>query len=205
MCLVNNIKKQNPDESLSYNGIYRYRESKPANSFVLFDNSSKTALSNLIRGREYLLDYNKLLLDCDMIEHIKNDELAKFVALRKKKIVELIGNTLKEVGISCRNIETTEHDDVVADMLSDFSDLNNAEKVELCSILSIGIDAHSVIFNLTHHESYGTITIDYPSFQQKYTMNNHDMKKCLKAIENEYCNGEDPESYFNWLMALDKE
>lgn len=205
MCLVNNIRKQNPNASLSYNGIYRYKDSKPANSFVLFDNNSKAELSKLIRGRAYLLDNDKLLLDCEMIEHIKNDELAKFVAIRKKRIVELIGNTLKEMGIDCKNPNTAEHEDVVADMLSDFSDLNNAEKVELCSILSMGIDSHSVIFNLTRNESDATITIDYPSFQQKYTMNEQEMKKCLKAIENEYCNGEDPESYFNWLIALEKD
>lgn len=205
MCLVNSIRKHNPSVSLFYNGIYRYKESKPANSFVLFDNSSKTGLSNLIRGREYSLDNDKLLLDCEMIEHIKNDELAKFVALRKKRIVELVGSTLKEMGIPCKNQETTEHEDVITDMLSDFSDLNNMEKAELCSILSIGFDAHSVIFNLTQNESDATITINYPSFQQKYTMNDHEMKKCLKAIENEYCNGEDPESYFNWLIAIDKE
>ena len=205
MCLVNSIRKQDPGASLSYNGIYRYKDSKPANSFVLFDNNSKAELSKLIRGRAYLLDNDKLLLDCEMIEHIKNDELAKFVAIRKKRIVELIGNTLKEMGIDCKNPNTAEHEDVVADMLSDFSDLNNAEKVELCSILSMGIDSHSVIFNLTRNESDATITIDYPSFQQKYTMNDQEMKKCLKAIENEYCNGEDPESYFNWLMALDKD
>lgn len=206
MCLVNNIRKQDPDSCLSYNGIYRYKDSKPANSFVLFDNNSKAELSKLIRGREYSLDNDKLLLDCEMIEHIKNDELAKFVAIRKKRIVELISCTLKEMDIPCKNNqETTEHEDVVADMLSDFSDLNNAEKVELCSILSMGIDAHSVIFNLTRNESDATITIDYSSFQQKYTINELEMKKCLKAIENEYCNGEDPESYFNWLLALDIE
>lgn len=205
MCLVNSIRKHDSGASLSYNGIYRYKDSKPANSFVLFDNSIRAELSKLIRGRAYSLDNDQLLLDCEMIEHIKNDELAKFVAIRKKKIIELISSTLKEMGIDCKNQDTTEHEDVVADILSDFSDLNNAEKVELCSILSLGIDADSVIFNLTRNESDATITIDYPSFQQKYKMNDQDMKKCLKAIENEYCNGEDPESYYNWLMALEKD
>ena len=204
MCLVNDIRKKTPTISLSYNGLYRYKESKPANSFVLFDNDSKAELSNLIRGRAYTLNYDKLLLDCDMIEHIKNNELAKFVALRKKKIISLVKKTLREMGVSFKEQMPSEHDDIVADMLSDFSDLNNYEKSELCSILSMGINAHSVIYTLSHNDD-NTLTIDYPSFQQKYKLNDQEMKKCHKAIENEYCNGEDPEDYFNWLIALEKE
>ena len=73
MCLVNDIRKKIPNINLSYNGLYRYKESKPANSFVLFDNDSKAELSNLIRGRAYTLNYDKLLMDYDMIEHIKNE------------------------------------------------------------------------------------------------------------------------------------
>lgn len=204
MCLVNDIRKKTPNISLSYNGLYRYKESKPANSFVLFDNDSKAELSNLIRGRAYTLNYDKLLLDCDMIEHIKNNELAKFVALRKKKIISLVKKTLREMGVSFKEQMPSEHDDIVADMLSDFSDLNNYEKSELCSILSMGINANSVIYTLSHNDD-NTLTIDYPSFQQKYKLNDQEMKKCHKAIENEYCNGEDPEDYFNWLIALEKE
>ena len=204
MCLVNDIRKKIPNISLSYNGLYRYKESKPANSFVLFDNDSKAELSNLIRGRAYTLNYDKLLLDCDMIEHIKNNELAKFVALRKKKIIALVKKTLREMGVSFKEQMPSEHDDIVADMLSDFTDLNNYEKSELCSILSMGINANSVIYTLSHNDD-NTLTIDYPSFQQKYKLNDQEMKKCHKAIKNEYCNGEDPEDYFNWLIALEKE
>lgn len=108
------------------------------------------------------------------------------------------------MGVSFKEQIPSEHDDIVADMLSDFSDLNNYEKSELCSILSMGINANSVIYTLSHNDD-NTLTIDYPSFQQKYKLNDQEMKKCHKAIENEYCNGEDPEDYFNWLIPLEKE
>ena len=51
MCIVGRISKNTPTLFINYNGIYRYKGDKPANSFVLFNDKSKNELVNLLKGR----------------------------------------------------------------------------------------------------------------------------------------------------------
>lgn len=204
MCLVGRIRKTTSTPYITYNGIYRYKGYKPANSFILFDDKSKSELVNLIKGRYFNLNLSHFLLDDEMVKSIQEGNTNQFIALRKKAIIELIKDTFDELGIGYYEDNEVDPEDAITNLLNDFDELNNAEKVELCEILQSGQDAHSVIFDVTRNND-NTITINYPSFQQAYIMNETIMKKCLKAIENEYCNGEDPIGYYNWLIAIDKD
>lgn len=204
MCLVGRIRKTTSTPYITYNGIYRYKGYRPANSFILFDDKSKSELVNLIKGRYFNLNLSHFLLDDEMVKSIQEGNTNQFIALRKKAIIELIKDTFDELGIGYYEDSEVDPEDAITNLLNDFDELNNAEKVELCELLQSGQDAHSVIFDVTRNND-NTITINYPSFQQAYIMNETIMKKCLKAIENEYCNGEDPIGYYNWLMAIDKD
>ncbi len=204
MCIVGRISKNTPTLFINYNGIYRYKGDKPANSFVLFNDKSKNELVNLLKGRCSNLDLNSYLLDDDMVKKIHEGKSNQFIALRKKAIIELIKDTFDELGIDYDEDSEVDSDEAITNMLSDFDELNNAEKVELCEILQSGENAHSVIFDVFRNND-NTITINYSSFQQKYILNDSLMKKCLKSIGNEYCNGENPIDYYNWIISIEKE
>lgn len=204
MCIVGRISKNTPTLFINYNGIYRYKGDKPANSFVLFNDKSKSELVNLLKGRCSNLDLNSYLLDDDMVKKIHEGKSNQFIALRKKAIIELIKDTFDELGIDYDEDSEVDSDEAITNMLSDFDELNNAEKVELCEILQSGENAHSVIFDVFRNND-NTITINYSSFQQKYILNDSLMKKCLKSIGNEYCNGENPIDYYNWIISIEKE
>ena len=204
MCIVGRISKNTPTLFINYNGIYRYKGDKPANSFVLFNDKSKSELVNLLKGRCSNLNLNSYLLDDDMVKKIHEGKSNQFIALRKKAIIELIKDTFDELGIDYDEDSEVDSDEAIANMLSDFDELNNAEKVELCEILQSGENAHSVIFDVFRNND-NTITINYSSFQQKYILNDSLMKKCLKSIGNEYCNGENPIDYYNWIISIEKE
>lgn len=204
MCIVGRMCKNAPELFINYNGIYRYKGDKPANSFVLFDDKSKGELINLLKGRCNNLNLGSFLLDDEMVKRIQEGNMNQFIALRKKAIIELIKETFDELGIDYYEDIEVDSEEAITNILSDFDELNKAEKVELCEILQNGQNAHSVIFDVTRNND-NTITINCPSFQQAYIMNETIMKKCLNAIENEYCNGENPVMYYNWLITLDKD
>ena len=50
----------------------------------------------------------------------------------------------------------------------------------------------------------GIYSIEYPSFNAKYHFDAASSQVAIKRISEQYCGGEDPVSFYDWLIALDK-
>ena len=126
---------------------------------------------------------------------------------RKRKIVELTKEKLKNLNLDYVDDSQTTSFDIdasVIGLLSEVDDLNNEENRELCEILENEQQRNSVIYNIEEKDN-GLFTIGYGSFDRTYTLNNAAARKLLRLISDRYCNGEDPADYFSWLIAIEKD
>ena len=92
----------------------------------------------------------------------------------------------------------------IAGLMSEFADLNNEEKRELCELLGSQYQHHSIIYQVSENTD-GTFTIGYGSFDRAYKISVSAAQRLLRKISDSYCNGEDPADYYSWLISIEKE
>ena len=83
--------------------------------------------------------------------------------------------------------------------------MNNAERIELCEVLQSQGAYDLPVFEVGKTSDNGAYTIKYPSFSAQYHFDAESSKMAMERISEKYCGGEDPVSFFDWLIALDKE
>ena len=89
--------------------------------------------------------------------------------------------------------------------MDEFEYLNNAERIELCEVLQSQGTYDSLVFHVGKpSEENGIYSIEYPSFNAKYHFDAASSQVAIKRISEQYCGGEDPVSFYDWLIALDK-
>lgn len=201
LCQVK-IRRGLANEELDYIGEYRLKMNKPSYSFALLSTEDKRNIEAVLYGGIHSVDKRAYLLTDDMLDAIRDSNLSRFGQLRKDYIIQVTMDKLQSLGLEIERGRPAESN--INELLVEVADLNNEESRELCSILMAGADATSAIFTVekTGDESF---TINYPSLSQPYSLSNESAKKCLKMIEDHYCNGIDAESFFGMMMSMEKD
>lgn len=193
-----------PNENLEYIGEYKVGGNKPVNSFSLLSTEDRKNIVSVLKGCAVNYDSQKYMLTDDIVEKYLKGDRTLFYTERRKLIVAKAKSFLEELGLEFAPTEATNGNFSISDFLSDFSELNYEEQRELCEVLSQGVNAHSVIFDISHVDA-DTFSVSYSTFEVPYVMSSDTAHKCLDVIEDKYCNGEDAASYFSWRIALEHE
>ncbi len=201
LCQVG-IRRSMEDEELDYIGEYRLKVNKPAYSFALLSTEDKGNIESILYRGTHSTNLDAYLLTDEMLQAIRDSNLSKFGQLRKEHIIKVTIDKLQSLGIEIVKDRPAESN--INELLEEFGDLNYEECRELCSILSLGADASSVMFNVekTGDESF---IVNYTALSQPYELTNESAKKCLRMIEDHYCNGIDAESFYGMLITMEKD
>lgn len=207
LCQILKRRIDDPDTKLEYCGEYRYLGSKPANSFLLLTTYDRDMIKEFLAGPPCVGDTSIYLLDDEMLAQLTAGNMSMFLHLRKRSIINLSKNKLESLGLQCLEedlIDTGNIEDNIEGLISEFSDLNNEERRELCELLGNTFERYSVIYQVDDNGD-GSFTVGYNSFDRSYKLNNGAARKLLRLISDKYCNGEDPADYYSWRIALDKD
>lgn len=207
LCQILMRRKEDKDTKLEYCGVYRYQGNKPANTFLLLTPYDRDIIKEFLAGPPFIGPMDIYLLDDDMLCDLNAGRESLYLHKRKRKIVELTKEKLKNLNLDYVDDSQTTSFDIdasVIGLLSEVDDLNNEENRELCEILENEQQRNSVIYNIEEKDN-GLFTIGYGSFDRTYTLNNAAARKLLRLISDRYCNGEDPADYFSWLIAIEKD
>lgn len=210
LCQIAKRKSLDSSENMSYIGEYKYSGDKVSGVFALLNSDDRNIINAIIRGEEIEDDLTKYLLNEDIVTSMRNKDVFQVRRKRRRFIVDEIADFLHSLALVLEGddeqpnnvIEQPSND--IDELISEFEDLNNEEKRELCSILSSGNEASSVIFTIEKSED-GNVLISYPSFSKTYVLTPQSSTTCLRKIETMFCNGEDAEGYYSWRLALDKD
>ena len=143
-----------------------------------------------------------LVLTKEMVNCLLRKQYTRFAALRKKAFADMVAERLGKLGIKVAN-ESTQAEILDVDMLMDeFDDFSYEEKAEFCRAL-LSLDYSSSIFPIL---SIGENRYEMHSdlLMKKYIFSEENAKSFLDNISTKYCNGEDPDLYFDWLATLNK-
>lgn len=206
LCQVLKRREMYPDEHLEYTGEYRFGGNKPAHSFALLTSNDRDTISKLLYEGLNADDVDKYCLNQEMLECLGHNKRREFFNKRKQNICNSAKLLLESLGLQIKPLqEPIEAEVNIEAFISEFEDLYNVEKRELCEILSSNEDVpHSVIYEVKK-VGENMFSVNYSSFEHPYLFTKEIAKKCLHIVEDRFCNGEDAESYFNWLIALEDE
>ena len=210
MCQVLRRREIDSLSNLVYLGEYRYNKgNKPASSFALLTSDDRSELKDILSGNREDKELSAYFLTDDMLSALDRDKDSVFFHLRRQMIVKEVRGKLESYGldVSVDSEEKTSMDDFdIKNLLDEFEYLNNAERLELCEVLQSKGSYDSAVFDVGEpSEPGGVYYIAYPSFSTVYHFDAESSQKALSQIKDMHCNGEDPISFFNWLIALDKE
>lgn len=205
LCQVLNRRREDPDTKLEYCGEFRFQGNKPANSFLLLTTYDRDKIKEYLEGPPFVGDTGIYLLDDEMLNHLVLGNTSMYLHLRKRMIIELSKKRLEDLGLHCLEeylSDTGNIEDNIKGILSEFYDLNNEERRELCELLGNTILHYSAIYNVVDNGD-GFFTVGYGSFDRVYKLNNAASGKLLRLISDRFCNGEDPTEYYRWRIALE--
>lgn len=207
LCQVLKRRSEEPDTKLEYCGVYRYSGNRPANSFLLLTSYERDIIKVYLSGEMHdgLLDI--YFLDEDMLANLNQGKTSMFFHLRKRMMIEAAKDKLLSLGLEVEEetADTTESmDKNIAGLISEFADLNNEEKRELCELLGSQYQHYSVIYQVADNTD-GTFTIGYGSFDRTYKLSESAAQRLLRKISDGYCNGENPADYYSWLISIEKD
>lgn len=206
LCQVLKRRTEEPGTKLEYCGVYRYSGNRPANSFLLLTSYDRDIIKEHLSGGSYNGMFDVYFLDKDMLASLSQDKASMFFHLRKRMMIEAAKNKLQSLGLEVveETSDTTESmEKNIVGLISEFADLNNEEKRELCELLGSQYQHHSVIYKVVENTD-GTFTIGYGSFDRTYKLSESAAKRLLRKISDGYCNGEDPADYYSWLISLER-
>lgn len=199
MCQVLKAKEL-PNKDVRYYGDFKILKKKPAYTFVMLNSDDKQKLNKLkkkadvsVKGMEHLI------LTQEMVDCLLRKQYSRFATLRKKAFADMISERLEKLGIKAAS-NSSQAENLDVDMLMDeFDDLSNAEKAEFSRTL-LDLDHSSSIFSIT---SIGENRYELHSdlLMGKYRFSEEEAKSFLNNISTKYCDGEDPDLYFEWLAA----
>lgn len=210
MCQALKRRESDGEINLVYLGEYRYNKgTKPASSFALLTSDDRSEIKDILSGdaeRHHLQAY---FLTEEMLMALERGKDSVFFHLRRQMIVKAVREKLLSYGldIAVDSEEKSSMEDFdIKNLLDEFEYLNNVERLELCEVLQSQGSYDSAVFDVdTPAEPGGTYSITYPSFSTIYHFDAESSEKALGQIKEKYCNGEDPVSFFDWLIALDRE
>lgn len=209
---INKRRQSTPIEALSYSGEFSQFGKKPASAIALLSSSDKSEIMKMIKHEDYSLSPDLSFLSDEIIESMRSKKVETLIRLRKNLLVTETKDFLRSLEIQLKEdleVEETAEESTpiyetdINNLIGEFDDLNNEERRELCEILSNGLQAQSVIYNVSIQDDH--MLISYASFYKPYYLTPEEARKCLRLIEQNFCNGEDAESYFSWLIATEQD
>ena len=202
MCQVLRTKELSNKE-IRYYGDFKFLKKKPAYTFVMLYPDDKQKLNKLKKKNGVnQVGLEHLVLTKEMVNCLLRKQYTRFAALRKKAFADMVAERLGKLGIKVAN-ESTQAEILDVDMLMDeFDDFSYEEKAEFCRAL-LGLDYGSSIFPIS---SIGENCYEMHSdlLMRKYVFSEENAKSFLDNISTKYCNGEDPDLYFDCLATLNK-
>lgn len=208
MCQVLIRRELEPDTNLSYVGEYYYnRGNKPASAFALLTSDDRKDIVEILSGNRVCDNLAVYFLTDEMLTAIAKQKESVFFHLRKQKILSEIKKKLESYGFEIVTEDVNEQTDFdIKNLLDDFEYLNNAERSELCEVLKSQGNFDSAVFTVTKVSDDGDVyAISYASFNAEYQFDAKTSQEAISQISEKYCGGEDPVSFYDWLIALEKE
>lgn len=202
MCQVLRAKELSNKE-IRYYGDFKFLKKKPAYTFVMLYPDDKQKLNKLKKkngGNQVKLEH--LILTDEMVNCLIRKQYTRFAALRKKAFADMVTERLEKLGIKV-STKSLQAENLDVDMLMDeFDDFSYSEKANFCRALLV-LDTGSSIFPIT---SIGENRYELHSdlLMRKYRFTKEDARAFLYNVSTKYCNGEDPDLYFEWLAALER-
>ena len=146
------------------------------------------------------------LLDRQMLDALCKQDISLFLHYRKHAIIEMTKRKLEDLGLEYEEYSHDGRDGEdgnIIDLLSEFSDLNNPERLELCEVLNNHWQCPSAVYDVRPSDDGNSFSINYNSFDHPYWLTDTSAARLLRQISERYCNGEDPIMYYSWLIASD--
>lgn len=206
LCQVLKRRAEEPGSKLDYCGMYRYLGNRPANTFLLLTSYDRDIIKECLSGEPHDDTIDIYFLDEDMLLNHSQGKNSMFFHLRKRMMIEAAKDKLQSLGLEVEEevSDTSESmENNIAGLMSEFADLNNEEKRELCELLGSQYQHYSVIYQVADNID-GTFTIGYGSFDRTYKLSEAAAKRLLRKISDSYCNGEEPSDYYSWMIAIEQ-
>ena len=209
MCQVLIRREVDAESNLYYCGEYYYNKgNKPASAFALLTSNDRSDIKDILEGNKECDDLSVYFLSEEMLMALASQKDSVFFHLRRQRIINEVRKKLESYGFDVVN-EADENSGLadfdIKNLLDEFEYLNNAERIELCEVLQSQGAYDSPVFEVGKTSDNGAYTIKYPSFSAQYHFDAESSKMAMARISEKYCGGEDPVSFYDWLIALDKE
>jgi hypothetical protein len=209
MCQVLLRRESDAELNLYYCGEYYYNKgNKPASAFALLTSDDRSNIKDILEGNKDCDDLSIYFLSEEMLVALSKQKDSVFFHLRRQRIVSEVRRKLESYGfdvVTDANENAVMADFDIKNLLDEFEYLNNAERIELCEVLQSQGAYDSLVFHVGKpSEENGIYSIEYPSFNAKYHFDAASSQVAIKRISEQYCGGEDPVSFYDWLIALDK-
>lgn len=209
MCQVLIRRVVDAESNLYYCGEYYYNKgNKPASAFALLTSDDRSDIKDILEGNKECDDLSVYFLSEEMMMALASQKDSVFFHLRRQRIISEVRKKLESYGFDVVN-EADDNSGLadfdIKNLLDEFEYLNNAERIELCEVLQSQGAYDSTVFKVGKTSDTGAYTIEYPSFSAQYHFDAESSKMAMERISEKYCGGEDPVSFFDWLIALDKD